>query len=387
MSDKERITVLHLIGSLHIGGAEQQLVSLAPLFDSSRFRTMVCTMMPGGMLEKQLSTAPKVEIVSLNFRLRSAPLALWRLYRLLKRRKVDVLHMHMYGAALYGRIAGVAASVPVMITTDHGKGLWKKRRQIAFDRFAVRFTDLRIAVSRDIAGILQDRERAPEGKLLVLPNGVDVERFAHDPSARLELRAEWNVPEGAFLIGTLARLVEAKALHILIEAAAAAARTNPRVRLVIVGDGPLKEELNRRAKELNAEELVIFAGPRSDIPRVLSAIDVFALSSIREGLPVSLLEAMAAGKPITATKVGGIPETVRDRQEALLVEPNRPDELAAAILELSANPELAKELGLRAQRRAVRYYSAAATARKLEEVYVDLLGRKSKSTHVGTERA
>lgn len=366
-----RITVAHLIGCLNIGGAEEQLVSLAPEFDAGRFRVIVCVLQAGGILEDRLAAAG-VEYRAFGFRLRSAPLAVLRIYAFLKREKVDILHMHMYHAALYGRIAGLLARVPVMITTDHGKGMWKKSWQVAFERYMVKHTALRIGVSQDIADIIRDRERVPDEKLMVVRNGVNAGRFRAGEAERASVRTELGVPEHTFLVGTLARLVEPKALHVMIEAISIASENLAGIRLIIVGDGPLRAELERRASDLKVGDRVTFTGARSDIPGLLAAMDAFALSSIREGLPISLLEAMAAGKPIVATRVGGIPDVIADREDGLLVEPNDPKAFAGAICDLAADADLASRLGRRAAEKAESDYSVKATARKLEEVYARL---------------
>ena len=143
----------------------------------------------------------------------------------------------------------------------------------------------------------------------------------------------------------------------------------------MIGDGPLRGDLERCASDLGVSDGVLFAGARSDIPAVLAAIDIYAMSSNREGLPVSLLEAMAAGKPIVATMVGGIPEVVSDRREGLLVPSGDPEALAGAIRELACDPKLAAHLGRQASEKVAAEYSIGATVRRLEEVYCSLLDK------------
>jgi glycosyltransferase involved in cell wall biosynthesis len=298
-----------------------------------------------------------------------------RLIRLLRREKVDILHTHMYSASRFGRIAGLIAGVPVMIATDHGHDPWKRWWHVAFDRVMLRYTDLRIGVSQDVADAIRAYENPSPEKLAIIPNGVDPARFEVPETERARVRAELGIAEGVPLVGAVGRLVEEKAFHVLIEAISKLAVTSPGVRLVLVGDGPLRAELERCADDLGVSERVIFAGMRMDVPSVLAALDVFAMSSKSEGLPVVLLEAMAAGKPIAATKVGGIPEVAADHEEALLVAPNNPSELARAIGELMADHTLADRLGKQARAKVVAHYSVAASVGKLEEVYRDLLAK------------
>ena len=369
---RRRITVFHLIGSLRVGGAEQQVVSLAPLFDKQKFKVMVCAMQPGGALRDRLDQAG-IEYICINYRIRSYIPVMLRFISLLKREKVDILHTHMYTASRFGRIAGVIAGVRVMIATDHGRDPWKKWWDIAFDRIMIKRTALRIGVSQDLVDIIKMCENPPPEKLAMIPNGVDSERFKCGEGERNRVRAEFGIADDEILVGAVGRLVDPKAFHILIEAVSLLARRMPRVRLVLVGDGNLRPELEKQAADLGVPGLVLFAGMRMDIPAVLSAIDVFTISSKSEGLPVSLLEAMVAGRPIVTTKVGGIPEVVGDHQEALLVEPNNPTALADAIAEVILNPEPAAQRARLAQEKATSEYSVAATVRTLEQVYCRLL--------------
>jgi len=370
--DDKRITIMFLISSLRMGGAETELVNIAPLFDREKFRVIVVCLQPGPLIAKLEST--HVEVRCISFRMRSVLLGIWRLYKILKREHVDVLHTHMWSSGFYGRIAGILAHVPVMVTTDHDKGYTKRARHRAWERFAVRFTSRRIAVTQEIAAVMSARENVPPEKLLVIPNGVDVASFNVDASLRESVRKEWRLNEKALVVGSVSRLVKEKSLHVLIEAFATASRLHSNVRLVIVGRGPLREPLERRAADFGVSKKVFFAGVRNDIPQVLAAMDVYALSSSFEGLPLSILEAMAAGKPIVSTKVGGIPDVITDGEEGLLVEANNSKSLAAALDRMLTDLNAANLMGAKARKKAVANYSAEAIVKRLEEVYTTLLG-------------
>lgn len=368
----DRITVLHLIGSLNVGGAEEQLVTLAPKFDREKFRIIVGAMQPGGLFADRLAESG-IEYSCLNFRVRSWPLYVIRLAAFLEKEKVDVLHAHMFSAAEYGRIAGLLAGVPVMIVTDHGQDPEKTRWQIAVDRLFNRFTAARVGVTTDVAEIIHTRDHTPRDKIFVIPNGVDIDRFHVDASVGRRVRKELGLSDDAIVVGTVARLTWEKALDVLIEAVSVLVKTNPKLRCVIVGDGYLREELEQRVETLGLQGKVMFTGTRTDVPEMLAAFDIFALSSKSEGLPVSILEAMSAGKPIVSTNVGGIPEAITDRKDALIVEPGNPQALADAISELVANPQLAADLASRASERVAEEYSITATVRKLQDLYVGLV--------------
>jgi len=372
---KRRITVFHLIGSLRVGGAEQQLVSLVPLFDREKFRIIVGTLQPGGGLENVLAESG-IEYVNLSFRVRTFVQCMLRLAGILRREKVDILHTHIAYTSFFGRLAGLCSRVPFMVTTDHGQHLWKKRWEVMADWALNRFTACRVAVTGDVAEILHTRDHTPRNKIIVVPNGVDVERFRVDSSRGKAVRKELGISDDTVVVGTVARLSWAKALEVLVETTAELVKRLPKVRCVIVGDGSLRGEVEQCVKDLGMQDYVLMTGTRMDVPELLSAFDVFVLSSRTEGLPVSLLEAMAAGRPIASTRVGGIPEVVTDRKEALLVEPGDPHALADAIVEIVSDPRLAAELARNAEERVGAEYSIAATVRKLERVYCDLLSKR-----------
>ncbi len=372
----ERITVLHLIGSLRIGGAEEQLVTIAPKFDREKFRIIVGAMQPGGGFVDRLAESG-IEYSCLNFRVRSWLLYVIRLAALLKKEKVDVLHAHMSSAAKYGRIAGLLAGVPVMVVTDHGQDREKSRWDIAVDRMFNRFTAARVGVTSDVAEIIHTRDNTPKNKIIVISNGVDTERFNVDRSEGLRVRRELGLPDDAIVVGTVARLTWEKALDVLIEAVFILVKIIPQLRCVIVGDGYLHKELAKCIESFGLQKQVLLTGARLDVPDMMAAFDIFALSSKSEGLPVSILEAMSAGKPIVSTNVGGIPEVITDRNEALLMEPGDPQSLATAISELVADPQLAADLGRRASQLVAEQYSITATVRKLQDLYIGLV-RKAR---------
>jgi len=373
----ERITVFHLIGSLRIGGAEEQLVTLASKFDSEKFRIIVGAMQPGGGFVDRLAKSG-IEYSCLNFRVRSWPLYVLRLAKLLEREKVDVMHTHMSSAAKYGRLAGLLAGVPVMVTTDHGQDREKTWWDIFVDRVFNGITAARVGVTNDVTDIIHMRDHTPKDKIVMIPNGVDTERFHVDKSEGLRIRKELGLPDDAIVVGTVARLTWEKSLDVLIETVSILSKAVPQVRCVIVGDGYLRDDLVKCIESFGMQNNIVMTGIRLDVPNMLSSFDVFALSSKSEGLPVSILEAMSARKPIACTNVGGIPEVVSDREEALLVQPDDPNALADAISEIIANPDLAAGLTKKAYERVAREYSIEATVGKLQDLYVRLLRDSGK---------
>lgn len=369
---QHRIKICVVLPRLRIGGAEMQVLGLFANIDRSRFELHLCVLMRGDAKMEAAARRNVESFTCLDFRWRMLLVVFPRFVRYLKRERFDILHAHLALADSLGRIAGRFAGVPVLMTTEHGKHLWKGRLYLMMERMLARSTDMRICVSDDIARIRVTREGTPEEKLVVIPNSVDPTPFRGAVKGRAAVMAEfgWEVEDP--LVVTVGRLVVAKAYPSLVEAVSFLKEEFPSVRCLIAGDGLCREEIEEAVERYGVSGNVTLPGARRDIPDLLSACDVFVLSSIREGLPVSLLEAMASGCAIAATTVGGIPEAVRDGESALLVPPDEPRALAGAIGRLLGNRELAVRFGENASRVIDERYSAAGVTKKIEEIYTRL---------------
>lgn len=375
-SPGRRLNVCLCLPRLKIGGAEVQVLGLLGHLDRARFRVTLVTFMPGDERMEREAERHVDDHVRLGFRWRRLPVAFARLVRLLRRQRIDVLHCHLALTDVIGRLAGIVAGVPVLLTTEHGKHLWKGRAHLLLERLLSRRTAARICVSRDILEIRRERERTPAEKLVFIPNAVDPAAF--EPGrGRAAVMADLGWPPEDDLVLSVGRLVSAKHYPRLVEAAGMLRERRPRTRLLLVGEGPCREEIERRRDELELGDLVSLAGSRTDIPDLLGAADVFVLSSIREGLPVSLLEAMAAGKGIVATRVGGIPDAVADGKSALLVEQDDPAALAGAIARLLDDRELRGRLGEAAKQTIAERYAFDGIGARIGDLYVDLFARRA----------
>lgn len=368
--------VVHMIGSLATGGTERALVNFLLAADRREFRhTLVC-------LGSRGELAPAVEAAGIPVRVfrirhRHLLLSIPRLARWLRRERVAIIHTHMYWAALWGRLAGILAGVPVMVNSVHGPEYWKSRGQVWQERFLNHWTSRHIAVARDGLEIRLRRERVRPDRILLIPNGVTIPAKPHDEDLAHRVRTEFSVPAGTPIIGTVGRLVIEKGYEHLLEALKLVRAEVPETRWLAVGDGHLRPALAARAAALGLDDAVIWAGMRQDVESLLPAMDLWVMSSIEEGLPVALLEAMAAGCPIVATRIGGIPDAVDDDREALLVPVADPAALASAIMQLLRDPVRARRLGDCARARVTAEYSVDSVARRIEAVYREELARFS----------
>ncbi len=370
------LRVCIILPKLQIGGAEMQVLYLLRHLDANAFAVFVCCMQPGDPRMEHEAAGRAGPLFQLDFRWRNAPFFLMRLVAFLRRRHIDILHCHLGLADSIGRIAGRIAGVPVIITTEHGKHLWKTRPHLMLERILNRFTDMRICVSRDIMELRERREGTPRGKLTLIPNAIDPADFEQPERERAAVMEEfgWDIEDP--LIVSVGRLVTAKAYPLLVESIGLVRNELPNVRCLIVGDGQCRAQIEERITTLDLRGNVIITGYRQDISDLLAAADVFVLSSIREGLPVSLLEAMAARKAIVGTDVGGIPDAIADGVNGLIVPSGDASTLASAMGKLLRDQGLRVALGAAAARTIAERFDAKIAVDRVARLYRSLYERK-----------
>lgn len=357
------LRIAHLIGQLDPGGAERQVVNL--LNEMAGLRPLLVLTAAGrpGQLSAELSA--EVELLHSPVRLRRLPADVLRLAWLLRSRGITIVHAHMFWASFFGALACALAGIPVLVTTEHGMNPWKRDWHSWLERNVTsRRAARRLCVSSAILEQRRTQDRLPATQLQLMPNGTRI-----GPPRR---------PSVAQPIRLLAvgRLVEAKDYPNLLRAARALQERGCDFRLQIAGDGPQRAALEALAVELGLGERVRFLGTRTDIATLMRQSDIFVLASAREGQPLVLLEAMAAALPIVATRVGGIPQTAAHGEEAVLVNPQDFEALAAAIERLLRDPARAAGLGLAARRRALAQYSIDRIAQEHLALYRNLLAQR-----------
>jgi glycosyltransferase involved in cell wall biosynthesis len=373
-----RLRVVTLVDSLGTGGAERIVLELTTAFDPARVESIVCISRTYGEVDAAWVQA-ETRLRESGVRIRQlrrpnkARLSAWRpLLSLLRDERVDVLHAHMFGSNLWGALVGPRARVPVVVAHDHGWVGPRPATQMFLDREVVaRRSDAIIAVSRHTREQLIERERIAPEKVVFIPNGIP----APAPPTGRSVRSELGIAAGTPVVGTVGVLRAQKALEVLIEATALLIRGElPDLVLVVAGSGPERERLERRAAELGISAQVTFLGLRTDVADVIAAFNVAVSSSDFEGSPLAIMEFMAAGRPIVATSVGGVPDLIDDGVHGRLVPPRSPERLAAAVAELVRDPARAAEMGARARERREGEFGVAAMAQRVEGLYRRLLG-------------
>ncbi|MFZ5652159.1 MAG: glycosyltransferase family 4 protein [Bacillota bacterium] len=294
--------------------------------------------------------------------------------------RVDIAHCHGFKAGLVGRLAALLAGVPAVVMTLHNSivfssrgSLWKNTIYTKGERILSCLTDRYIAVSGDLAGEITARSRVSPGKVTVIYNGINGYHFGFPPDRRY-LERTTGIPAGHKVVGTVARLAPQKAVGDFIKAASILSRLEG-VSFLVVGDGPLREELERESRELSLSGRLFFAGERRDVDRIMPCLDVFVLTSLSEGLPLALLEAMGSGCPVVATRVGGVPEVVSDGVSGLLLEPGDVPGIARSIEMLICNREKSRQMGTEGKKMLAESFTAGKMASAIERVYTDLVNR------------
>lgn len=382
------IRVLHVITRMIVGGAQENTMLSCALIDRVRFPSdLLCGPQTGS--EGELHTETRARGVSLliepSLVREIAPakdlLALWRLYRFLRRNRYDVVHLHSSKAGIVGRIAAWLARVPVVIHTAHG---WPfTREQSRIGRFLDVSLERMCAPLCEVIVVVAEPDRVDGRRLGIgrpeqyrlIRSGVEVEAYRDAPFTRAEVRREIGVPEDAFVIGTVGRLSPQKAPLDLLAAFERIAGIRPETHLVLVGDGPQRDLVTARAADAGLADRVHLLGLRRDVAKLQRAFDVFALASRWEGLPRVFPQAMAAGLPVVATRVAGAPDAIVPGETGWLVEIGDTEELARRLLSLAEDPALARRMGQAGLAR-VDEFSARRMVDDLSRLYDDLTRKR-----------
>lgn len=337
--------VLQLIESSGIGGAETVVLELCKRLDKKSFYPIV-GLLNDGWLNQQL-IKHGIETIIIKNKYPYDPFYLWQLIKIIKKRKIDIIHSHEFMMNVYGTIVALLTNRP-NIATIHGKNyFWEKlRRRIAYRAMGY-FATKMVAVSEDLKKFIVDKVGIDTKKISIIYNGIDVERFNNNQSTpdKIRLKKELGLNSN-IVIGTIGNPYPVKGHIYLIKAASKVAKVYPDAVFFIIGkQTKYMDELKREVSKLNLENNVKFLGFREDIPELLAIMDVFVLSSIEETFSIATIEAMAAKKPVVATKSGGPEEIIIDGKTGFLVPPMDSEVLAEKILTLLRNKELAKKLG------------------------------------------
>ena len=388
MALDRKINILYVITKLELGGAQKHLLNLTRGLDKERFNPFILTA-HDGLLVDAARQIPGLQLVRCRFFERPIRpvkdiLTLFFLYRFIRNNNIDIVHTHSSKAGILGRLAAKAAGVKNIIHTVHGWSFHGYQSGIAYyfylflEKLCASFSSQIIVVSQWDKRQASQHSVGRQDKLKLIRYNINLEEFRNKAGA-IRVKEEFGLSGADLVVGMVACFKAQKAPLDFIKLAAAVANDFPNAKFILVGDGVLRKKVCALINKLNLKRKIILTGWRNDIASILSCLDVFVLTSLWEGLPIAVLEAMAAGVPVIATDTGGISEVVLSGKTGYLVKPHDIQALQERLKELLTNPylrnELSKSAGLSLESDE---YSLDNMLQNTTQLYLDLcLGGKN----------
>ena len=364
---------MHVVLTLDVGGLENGVVNLINGLDRQRFESHLCCIKHFGALVTRLQPPPAALFEFKHYG-GYRPGIIWRLAATMRKQRIDVVHTRNFKSFVFGFIAAKLAGVPVIIHSEHGRDYpfapWNMRLQ----KLLSRRTDAVVALSQNLKQSLIRYVGIAGSKLTTICNGVDTSRFTTGDRNAVKIALGLHADDR--LVGSVGRLVSVKNHRDLIHAMAPLIKSDNRLKLMLVGDGPERESLRTQARALGIADHVMFTGVRDDIPRLLQAMDVFALTSRNEGISNTLLEAMASGLPVVASDVGGNGEIVAADVAGFLYPAGDVPRLMALIERLLHDSELRATMGRHARQHVLDHYSIDVMIDNYAQLYTRCLAAK-----------
>ncbi len=377
-----KLTVLHVCDHLgwegsRMHGVKRLFAWMIPRFDTSRYDVSLVSLRRKDLSEETLD-ALGVDISYLQRR-KFDPATFFDLLKIVDRKKVDVLHLHGYGATTFGRAVAAYRKLPVVLH-EHANLTDTPGFQKAADALLEPFTDIAIAVSESTAEFVIKARQVRPDRVKVVYLGAPLDEFARErsPQERDAIRRELGIRPEEIVMGTVTRLHDSKGNEYLVDAARKVVDQRPHAKFFLFGEGPLLEPLQQQAARLGLGDRFVFGGFVKDVAAVLAAFDVSVFPSLWEGTPLTVFETMATGKPIVATNADGLLDVLTDERDALIVPKRDADALAAKILRLVDDPAERARLAANARETSAEY-DIASFVRKMEKLY-DLLHARSRAT-------
>lgn len=374
-------TICELVHTLNVGGAEILAREYA-LRSAANYRFVFACLDECGVIGDQLKELG-YPVAVLGRRPGFDLLCIRRLAHFCRNQRVRLIHAHQYGPFLYAELASrFARGVPVLFT-EHGRDFpdYRRPKRVLANRVLLRRRDRVVAVGEYVRDALVQNEGLPPQRVEVVYNGIDCKAYGEGGQVRrAEMRAGWGLDDSHLAIVQVARLNRLKDHATSIRAMKLLTAEFPKARLVLVGDGEERATLEALTLEQGLHDRVIFLGMRKDVSEQLGAADLFVLSSISEGIPLTLLEAMAAGLPCVATRVGGIPEVIVDGRTGLLATPSDPRELADKIRVMLSDTLLRQRIGAAGAERVREHFDASQMHQAYAKLFGEMLGTNTASS-------
>ncbi len=369
---KDIISVLHLVLSTVTGGMENVIYNLAAGFDQSRFKLSVGCLLELGHLSDRLreldiesklvpGMIPGISLIYPS-----------RLIKFINESNCDIVHTH---SGCWAKVAAACVFIPgvKLIYTEHGRTYPEPKFNILQDRISARFTDKIAAVSDPLNKYLIDSAGLPFEKVITIRNGIDTDRFKPSDD-RESVRREFGFENDNVVIAIVARLAPVKNHSFLLDTFHTVSTVHPQARLLIIGDGPLLDQLKDKAASLKLTDKIVFTGDRHDVSRLLTAVDIATLCSQSEGLSLTLLEAMSTQLPVVATDVGGNSDIITNGENGYIIKLNDKSDYADKLSKLIHSGDLRKRLGIKARNEALANWSLKGMVNAYQDLYQELAG-------------
>lgn len=375
----QRIRLLYLVNEFSDDSSNQLILSVADGLDRERYRIFVGCLHPRGGPMVDMFESAKVSTINFGMRGKLGIQAILHIKEFIVSRKIQIVHTHVLRSDLLGGIATRMARDPVLVSTKHNMGYvrgqngWLIRNLFYWP--AMYMPDKVVTVTDVLRRQLRLRMHLGSDRVSTIHPAIDIAEYYH-PEEREGLRGAMNLSTSDYLVTFAGRLVAGKGLDILLESARKVLALHPSAYFLVVGRGPQRASYEAYARELGISNRVVFTGFRSDIPTILAGTDVFVLPSISEGMPKSLLEAMAARKAVVASSVGGVAELIKSPDVGLLVAHSDPSALADAISDLISNQSRRNKIGSRAQQYVKSNFSVDHMVSSYDALYEESLGSK-----------
>lgn len=357
------VKVMHVVLSLECGGLENIAIELASGLDDREFSSSICCINKHGELA-DMAGQRGIKLFCLDKKAGFSMYTIIKLAWLLKREKIHIVHSHNPGAMIYAAIAARIARIPVVINTRHGRNIK------IVNRYVWAMNDSIVSISKDAQNRLLEYNHINPKLARVIYNGIKI----HVPeSKRKQIK---GIAEGDMVVATVGRLVPDKDYFTLLDAFAQTIKIFKNAKLLFVGDGVLRQELESYCADLGLKNNVIFLGFRQDVAELLGCADIFVLSSLTEGISLALLEAMSAGLPVVATDVGGNPEVVANGDSGFLVPARNPEMMAEKIATLLLNSGLAHSMGETGRHIVETSFSLERMLNDYKDLYLEIMSDK-----------
>jgi len=375
--NRERIRVLKFLNVFAIGGTERQFVNIVKRLDPNVFDLHIaCFRKWGQFLPEVEACGWPLHAFQINGMINHRTFRTQLQFaRYLRRHRIQVVHTYGWYPNVFAIPAAKLAGVPVTIASIRDTGAHQTRAQLQVQRIVCRMAKCILANSEAVRSWLVS-EGYDGSKIHVIYNGI-AQADTSEASDPPDIRKQYGIESRAPVIATICRLNPVKGVDDFLQAAAMVTRTHPDARFLVIGDGAHRDSLAAQTEQLGVANRVVFTGFRTDIAQILPQLTLSVLASLTEGFSNTLLESMAAGVPVVATRVGGNPEIVADGTTGILVPPRNPEALKEAICRLLSNPQLAQSMGSSGKERIRQNFSVESAVRRTEQLYTDLMASRA----------